>query len=155
MQYRELQSDINIEYQDLYHNIEHDKLREILSTLHSIFISTYKTMNDRLPTNEDTAHFWADPSRALLKSIDIIEGLLRALNESDLSFEVDSYYNEIIEKCKLFLKVSGGSPIPPNMEKITLYYTIPIFIPSTNTTVKNPINVFVNLKVVQNSRIIN
>ena len=127
MQYCELQSDINIEYQDLYHNIEHDKLREILSTLHSIFISTYKTMNDRLPTNEDTAHFWADPSRELLRAIDISTGLQRTLKDSKFAFDFDSYYADLIEKSQKFLKKSGGSEIPSNMEKVELYYSLPIF----------------------------
>jgi len=35
------------------------------------------------------------------------------------------------------LKSSGGSPLPPNMAKIELYYTIPIFIPSNVLSVAN------------------
>ena len=136
MQYCELQSDINIEYQDLYHNIEHDKLREILSTLHSIFISTYKTMNDRLPTNEDTAHFWADPSRELLRAIDISTGLQRTLKDSKFAFDFDSYYADLIEKSQKFLKKSGGSEIPSNMEKVELYYSLPIFTLVDSVTVE-------------------
>lgn len=139
-QYREVLLFENIEYLDLYKTFDNEKLRIIFSTLHSELLNNFKLMNERLPTNSSGAHFWADPSRALSKAIDILDGLLRALNGSDLSFEVDSYYSETIEKCKLFLKVSGGSTIPPNMEKITLYYTIPIFVTSTNTRVKNPIN---------------
>lgn len=135
MQYRELQSDINIEYQDLYFNIEDNKLREIFSTLHSIFISTYKTMNDRLPTNEYTAHFWADPSRKLLRAIDISTGLQRTLKDSKFAFNFDPYYSGLIEKSQKFLKGSGGSEIPPNMEKVELYYRLPIFIPVDSLTV--------------------
>ncbi len=82
MQYRELHLDINIEYQDLYSNIEHDKLKEIFSTLHSMFVSTYGTMNNRLPTNEGTEHFWAEPSRELMRAIDVSMGLQRVLKES-------------------------------------------------------------------------
>lgn len=35
---------------------------------------------------------------------------------------------------------SGGSPIPANMAKIELYYTIPIFIPSNIAVITNPQN---------------
>jgi serine/threonine-protein kinase len=85
-------------------------------------------MNSRLPSGEYGAHFWADPSRELIYVIDKIEGLQRLLKNTDHSFSLDDAYKEIIEKCKSFLDESGGSAIPPGMEKIELYYTIPIFI---------------------------
>lgn len=71
-QYRELHPKINIEYEDLYSGIEHSKLKEIFATLHYIFLSTYKMMNERLPTVNYTAHFWAEPSRDLIKAIEIL-----------------------------------------------------------------------------------
>lgn len=140
MQYRELQSDINIEYQDLYSNIKDDRLKEIFSTLHGLFISTYKTMNHRLPTNEDTAHFWADPSRELLRAIDISMGLQRTLKNSQFAFDFDPYYAELIKKSQQFLNGSGGSEIPPNMEKVELYYSLPIFIPTDSIIVARASN---------------
>ncbi|WP_275344016.1 protein kinase family protein, partial [Enterococcus faecium] len=93
------------------------------------------TMNDRLPTKEYEAHFWADPSRDLLKVIDITNGLLRALNTSPLSFQLDDYYSKIISFCETFLSGSGGSLIPPHSEKIELYYTLPIFFMSSTATI--------------------
>lgn len=58
-QYRELVSfaKINYEYIEFYKAFEHEKLREILSTLHYELISLFTSMNSRLPTNDFGAHF--------------------------------------------------------------------------------------------------
>ena len=41
--------------------------------------------------------------------------------------KVDPYYEQVITKSMEFLVKSGGSPIPPHMEKVVIYYTDPIF----------------------------
>ena len=51
------------EYTNLYKNVENNKLREIFSILHYLFIYLFNKINKRLPTKETTAHFWAEPSR--------------------------------------------------------------------------------------------
>lgn len=70
-QYRELLScsQINAEYSDLYKSFRNQKLREILMTLHHDLVGLFRTMNERLPTGEHEAHFWAEPSRDLIKII--------------------------------------------------------------------------------------
>jgi len=75
-QYRELLScsQINAEYSDLYKSFRNQKLREILMTLHHDLVGLFRTMNERLPTGEHEAHFWAEPSRDLIKRIEIIYG---------------------------------------------------------------------------------
>ena len=80
-QYRELMecSEPNAEYADLYKAFTHPHLREILTTLHHDLILLFKRMNDRLPTGECEAHFWADESRELIRRLDIINGLFGAL----------------------------------------------------------------------------
>ncbi|HOP73985.1 MAG TPA: protein kinase family protein [Bacillota bacterium] len=136
-QYRRL-DEINEEYIDLYQGINHAKLREILSTLHWKLVSLFNLMNNRLPTNSEYgAHFWAGPSRELIKAIDIIENLQRVLQNTSFAFNLDEYHQQVIMFCKSFLKASGGSLIPPGMDKIVLYYTIPIFIPKNGITVIN------------------
>lgn len=89
-QYRELLSNsaINAEYSELYTGIENARLREILSTLHYDFITLFRTMNERLPTHDNEAHFWADPSRKLIKTIEITLGLYNALKNDSLSATV-------------------------------------------------------------------
>lgn len=152
-QYRELiaSGPINPEFVDLYSTIEHQKLREILSGLHYNYISLFRTMNERLPTNENGAHFWADPSRQLIKNIEITIGLYNALKSTKYAFEIDDYYFELIRKCRDFLSSSGGSLLPANMPKIDLYYTIPIFKSASTIAVNNTPNGFTfSLKLIGN-----
>ncbi|MFP3390966.1 protein kinase family protein [Brevibacillus sp. SIMBA_040] len=139
-QYRELLSNstINAEFSELYSSLEHARLREILATLHFDFISLFRTMNERLPTNDFSAHFWADPSRKLLKTIEITLGLYTALKNTKLAFEITEYYFVLMKKCRDFLRSSGGSSLPPHMEKIDLYYTIPLFTPNSIVTIDHP-----------------
>ncbi len=137
-QYRELQlKGFNAEFSDLYKSVDHIKLREVLATLHYYFTTLFRTMNERLPTGEDGAHFWADPSRDLISIIEITLGLYNALKDSKYAFEIDDYYFELIKKCRDFLSSSGGSALPANMKKIDLYYVQPIFKMSKSIIVKN------------------
>lgn len=137
-QYRELQRlGFNAEYSDLYNNVEHKKLQEILMTLHYQLTELFRTMNERLPTNEYGAHFWAEPSRQLINVIEIVLGLFHNLKNTKYSFEIDQYYNDLISQCRDFLCSSGGSTLPSNMPKIDLYYIQPIFNMSNMVTVDN------------------
>lgn len=137
-QYRELKArGLNNEFEDLYSGIEHIKLREILTTLHYDFTSLFRVMNERLPTVDFEAHFWAEPSRALIFTIEMAIGLFNALKGSKYAFEIDDYYDEVIRKCRDFLCSSGGSTLPKNMSKIELYYIQPIFKMSVNIFVPN------------------
>ena len=131
-QYRELLScsQINVEYSDLYKSFRNQKLREILMTLHHDLVGLFRTMNERLPTGEHEAHFWAEPSRDLIKRIEIIFSLVSSLKETPLAFQIDPYYLDLLTRCRDFLSSSGGSSLPPNMAKVELYYTLPIFLGS-------------------------
>ena len=147
-QYRELvEKGLNVEFSDLYNSIENVKLREVLTTLHYYFITLFRTMNERLPTGENGAHFWADPSRELISIIEITIGLYNTLKNSKYAFNIDDYYYELIKKCRNFLSSSGGSELPANMQKIDLYYIQPIFKKSQSISVKNKsINMVYDLK---------
>lgn len=138
MQYRELQArGLNNEFEGLYQGVEHKKLRDILSTLHYKLTSLFRTMNERLPTTDYEAHFWADPSRDLIFIIEMSIGLFNAVKGTKYAFEIDSYYDDIIRKCRDFLCSSGGSTLPKNMAKIELYYVQPIFKISASIVVDN------------------
>lgn len=136
-QYRELLacSQINAEYSDLYKPFKNQKLREILMTLHHDLVGLFRTMNERLPTGEHEAHFWAEPSRDLIKRIDIIFSLFSSLKGTPLAFQIDSYYLDLLARCRDFLSSSGGSSLPPHMAKVDLYYTLPIFMPLSSITI--------------------
>ena len=138
-QYRELLScsQINAEYSDLYKSFRNQKLREILMTLHHDLVGLFRTMNERLPTGEHEAHFWAEPSRDLIKRIEIIFSLVSSLKATPLAFQIDPYYLELLTRCRDFLSSSGGSSLPPNMAKVELYYTLPIFLPLSSITISH------------------
>ena len=138
-QYRELLScsQINAEYSDLYKSFRNQKLREILMTLHHDLVGLFRTMNERLPTGEHEAHFWAEPSRDLIKRIEMIFGLVSSLKDSALAFLIDPYYLDLLTRCRDFLSSSGGSSLPPNMAKVELYYTLPIFLPLSSITISH------------------
>lgn len=125
-QYRLLDDRINIEYIDLYSSFSSRKLQEILSTVQHIFVEQYSAMNSRLPTGEYENHFWADNSRELILAIEVLRGLERVMKKTTDAFTIDPYYEQIIQKSSEFLVKSGGSPIPPHMEKIVIYYSDPI-----------------------------
>lgn len=138
-QYRELLScsQINAEYADLYKSFGNQKLKEILMTLHHDLTDLFRTMNERLPTGEYEAHFWAEPSRDLIKRIEITFGLVNTLKETPLAIQIDAYYMDLLTHCRDFLRSSGGSKLPANMEKVELYYTIPIFKPISSITISH------------------
>lgn len=138
-QYRELLlcSQINAEYSDLYKSFRNQKLREILMTLHHDLVGLFRTMNERLPTGEHEAHFWAEPSRDLIKRIEIIFSLVSSLKETPLAFRIDPYYLDLLTRCRDFLSSSGGSSLPPNMAKVELYNTLPIFLPLSSITISH------------------
>ena len=138
-QYRELLScsQINADYSDLYKSFRNQKLREILMTLHHDLVGLFRTMNERLPTGEHEAHFWAEPSRDLIKRIEIIFSLVSSLKETPLAFQIDPYYLDLLTRCRDFLSSSGGSSLPPNMAKVELYYTLPIFLPLSSITISH------------------
>ncbi|WP_457941852.1 protein kinase family protein [Vreelandella alkaliphila] len=138
--YRKLSDILNNEFEDLYESIKNDKLRILFSTLHSSVTSLFDSMNNRLPTDEDSAHFWAEPSRELIRSIETIEALERSLKNSEHAFYIEEYHRDRLSFCKSFLSKSGGSTIPPYAEKLELYYTIPIFFPQSSIKIENKNN---------------
>lgn len=133
---------IDGEFVPLYINFGYQDLILIFSTLHSKLINLFKCMNERLPSGADGAHFWADPSRSLIDTIDKIQTLQRKLKNTEYAFKIDDYNNEIIVECNKFLNSSGGSTIPPNMGKIDLYYAMPIFILESNIKIISPNKTF-------------
>lgn len=136
-QYRDCKDSITTEYQDLYISFESEKLQLVLSTIHASIVASFKAMNERLPTGDYEAHFGAESSRTLMAAIESAEALQKGLKKSKYAFEIESYYQSLINRCNQFLCKSGGSSIPPNMERINLYYTLPIFIYLDSIDIEN------------------
>lgn len=125
--YRALNDCLSLEYEALYNTVQHAKLKTVFSTLHAKIIYLFDRMNLRLPTSEDEGYFWANESRELIKCIDLINQLQKSLMNTPWSFYLATYYADLLNKCSVFLCQNGGSTIPPHMDKIELYYKIPIF----------------------------
>jgi len=144
-------NDINLEYSKLYSNIPHKTLQEILATLHYDLTTSFRTMNRRLPTQDAGAHFWANSSRDLINTIEITLSLYYKLKDTSYAFEIDNYYFNLMEKCLKFLSPNNGSLLPPHMERVDLYYKIPIFSSSQSISL-NPIqqNISALLKPIGN-----
>lgn len=136
--YRDMQSSLKEDYVDLYSFFDDERLQYIFSTIHTDMMAELKSMNTRLPTREYEAHFWADSSRILLSAIELLEDLFRKLKKTKYEFIIDEYYEAVIKKCNTFLSPRYGSTIPAHMDKIELYYTIPIIKQLNVINIENP-----------------
>lgn len=141
----------SFEYEDLYSDISNEKLKTVFTWLHGGYMSLFRTMNERLPTNGYGAHFWAEPSRELIFIIELTISLQGSLKKTEWAFSIDEYYDALIKQCREFLSNSGGSDIPPHMNKITLCYVEPIFNLTESVVVSGESHSFVsNLKPIGN-----
>lgn len=135
------------EYEDLYSDIDNEKLKTLFTWLHGGYMSLFRTMNERLPTGENGAHFWAEPSRELIFIIEITISLQGSLKKTEWAFSIDEYYDDLIKQCRDFLSNSGGSALPPHMSKVVLCYVEPIFRLTESVVVNGESHNFVaNLK---------
>lgn len=123
-------SDCDQQYASLYRDILHIKLREMFTYFHAQLVYLFDSMNSRLPTGEEGAHFWAEPSRNLISIIEIVRALQNELEHTQYRFRIDVYYDGLFKSCEQWLSNSGGSLIPPHTASVTLYYMKPIFLPS-------------------------
>lgn len=138
-------SQVNNEFCELYNDLNIEKkYKEIFTTLHALYNSHFRTMNENLPTDKNGALLDKDSSLNLLQTIEFTIKLNTELKDTEYNFEMMDYYSTLINQCRDFLSWSGGSKIPPNMATIKLCYDEPMFtlplsikIPNhqTNTTV--------------------
>ena len=119
----------NLEYIALYDGITDERLKTLFSAMHADSIYLFDRMNSRLPTGDDTQYYWADESRGVIKLIDVATTLRDELKDTELSFHIDEYYDDVFIQCSQWLEQYRGSLIPAHTEKIKLYYRKPLFIP--------------------------
>ncbi|MCL2063733.1 MAG: protein kinase family protein [Candidatus Cloacimonetes bacterium] len=135
-------SQFNEEYLHLYNDFKEEKIRLMLSQIHYDLNWSFTAMNTRLPTKDDVAHFWAEHSRVLLNAIEVALKLHETLMNTENAFDIDEYYHDVFGRCLKFLCQTQGSTIPPNMNKVDIYLTIPIFKLSNSVVINNGDNVF-------------
>ena len=93
--YRALAENLSKDNILLYSEVPDPKLQIVFSTLHTTINWTCERMNERLPTGNSTAHFWAEESRQLLNAIGTVEQLHKSLQGSRFAFFIDAAYQEI------------------------------------------------------------
>ncbi|MBH8601175.1 hypothetical protein [Thermoactinomyces sp. CICC 23799] len=86
-------------------------------------------------------HYNAHESRELIDLINQIRVIQATLKEenSEFYFEIDSYYEEILETCMQFLSEIGGSSIPEDFPKINIIEHKPILLLLTQQWLKAPL----------------
>ena len=118
--------DIHIEkslrYEELYNDIGNTNLRIVFATLHQQFNDLILFMYRK--TN---GHFNADESRALDYYINFFEDTKYVLKDTAYAFDINEEYKKFLNECKKFLSLSGGSSIPPDLEKLRIIDYEPIF----------------------------
>lgn len=136
------------EYSKLYRGVKPDRLAELFADIHAKLNQLIESMNSRLPTTDSPNHFWATDSRDLLFVIEIIDRLSDALENTQFDFEIDDYISKVINKCREFLQMSGGSQIPINMARIKIFYSKPIFIQGEQIRIDS-IHTLINTNLIQ------
>ena len=84
--------EFNKEFASLYSSVGKELLKEIFETAHHEINRLCRRMNERLPTGEFCAHYWADESRDLLVIIEIMFDLYNNLKDTKYAFEIEEYY---------------------------------------------------------------
>lgn len=131
-----LSSNEDILYKHLYSQVSNEKLRKIFSILHARLNHLFELMNERIQPFLSGGNYLAAPSRELINIIKEIPIIKANLQDTELRFEVNEYYDSVMKKCKEFLKSSNGSIIPHTFEKIDLLIDKPIFTINMMTEVK-------------------
>lgn len=120
--------------EELYNDIDNAYLKKLFAILHQEFNRLFSFMYRK--TN---GHFNANESRELDEYIKLYEDMQYVLKETPLSFEINEDYKSLIEECKKFLVLSGGSPIPQNLIKIRLIEYEPIFTMTRTIKIANKV----------------
>lgn len=116
--------DLAIDYEHLYKEQFDNRLCQMCSSLHYQLVETLRTLNDSINGGR---HFWANPSRDLIKVISLSNRFVNNLRNSGKNVKLVDYYDEVLKKCNSFLSSSGGSAVPVDMVEVDIYYEIPIF----------------------------
>lgn len=146
--YRQIAYCESDEYSWLYKGFYNDKIQIIFSTLHNLINKCYEKMNTRLPTEDNVSYYWAAESRDLIFVIELINDMQNKLKNTENAFVLNEYYVEILKKCNGFLE-KRGSAIPSFMDRVDVYYSIPIFIKKDSVKIeRDATHNYYNLKLI-------
>ena len=106
-----------IDYEHLYNNIFDDRLSQLCSSIHYQLVKGLRILNDSI---NGERHFWAGPSRDLIKSISLSNRFVNNLKNSGEKVKIVEYYDKVLKKCNSFLSSSGGSSVPDDMSEVEI-----------------------------------
>lgn len=133
------------EYENLYYWVESAQLRLLLSTVHRDLMSLLGVLNVK---RNGSGHYPAEESRQLIRCIDMLRNLCSISQQTETPMQVESYYDEVLKNCRMFLQSSYGSDIPAQMAEVVLYYTMPVLISANNLSVSRSTVTNATLKLV-------
>ncbi len=107
----------------LYDGYE-DKEKIALANLHGKLNNLFDFMNYKSSRSQ---HFNAEPSRDLLRLIEIINKLKSLYADLGCNFAVHEYYDKLFIYVNTFLAGSGGSHIPHDYQNIDIKENQPVF----------------------------
>ena len=116
--YRALAENLSKDNILLYSEVPDPKLQIVFSTLHTTINWTCERMNERLPTGNSTAHFWAEESRQLLNAIGTVEQLHKSLQGSRFAFFIDAAYQRYLINAPNFCKKAMVAKFPHTCQKL-------------------------------------
>ena len=86
--------------------------------------------------------------QSLIFVIELINDLQNKLKNTENAFVLNEYYVEILKKCNGFLE-KRGSTIPSFMDRVDVYYSIPIFIKKDSVKIESDVtHNYYNLKLI-------
>lgn len=135
---KKYEGQIDKTYSELYQEFNDENIINLLSLLHGKLVKCFEAMNQRLPTKEYEGHYLADDSRQLILAINSIRDLKGTVKDTEYDFDIVKYYSDLLEKCITFLSGSGGSSLPPHMNKIDIFYKDKIFIKKDCVCIDRP-----------------
>lgn len=110
-------------YVEFYDDVSLPDLKDFFSIFHYKLNNLFKYLNSRLRNG----HYTALESRELLYLIDELKIVQSNSRGTNFDFDIIDYYKTKISECEAFLQSSGGSPIPPDFQRIELIEAAPVF----------------------------
>ncbi|MEK4512499.1 protein kinase domain-containing protein [Paenibacillus sp. FSL K6-2524] len=104
-------------YEDYYLVFSHRDQQWLFSALHYELNELLRYLFAKHLGNH---HYNANESRKLLAIIQMLGSLKMNLKNTEFEFELDPSYDELLKKCKTFIRPTNGSPIPDDLEEIEL-----------------------------------
>lgn len=88
-----------IDYEHLYKESFDDRLSQLCSSLHHQLVEALRILNDSINGGK---HFWADPSRDLIKAISLSNRFVNNLKNSGENIVIVEYYDKVLKNAMTF-----------------------------------------------------